>query len=306
MAEVGDVGFLKSIGLVDETDAGMTLTAPGKAYFDAQFIRGDDTVARQVLCHCLLSYRPAEAIVQLLAGLPEVDRSVAETVLRSYGLGDGMTDRQLGSLLTLMDYAGLIWYAKNRGKLGVLIQPAQAAAPPPSIFISPETSFGNKVWLRRVLQECDGFIYWLDKHFLPAGLEFIWETADGRRITEVRVLSLRLPDSVGRKSLRQYRDLMVELARRSINFEWRTIDSALIKDTHDRWIVGASSARNIPNVNAILSGQNSEMNLSHQHEELRALIEQYWVKAVLIDQPITPTVGLPSAIPAGEQPSADL
>jgi hypothetical protein len=284
-AEADDIEFLKAIGLVDHSDGLPVLTESGKAYFNEQFIRREHDAARSVLRQCLLFYRPAEALVQLLAGLPDVDRSVAGIVLRSHGLGDGMTDRRLGSLLTLMDHAGLIWYAKNRGKLGVLVQPAHAVAPPPSIFISPETPFGNKVWLRRVLEECDGFIYWLDKHFLPAGLEFIWEGADGRRISEVRVLSLRLPESEGRRSLRRYRDLKTELVRRSIRFEWRTIDSALIKDTHDRWIVGASSARNVPNVNAILSGQNSEMNLSHQREELRALIDRYWTDAVPIDEP---------------------
>jgi hypothetical protein len=287
MAEDDDVEFLKVIGLVDRSGGRPVLTEPGKAYFDHRFIRRDDECARHLLSQCLLCYRPAEALIQLLAGLPEVDRSVAGIVLRSHGLGDRMTDRQLGSLLTLMDHAGLIWYAKNRGKIGVLVQPAHAVAPPPSIFISPETPFGNKVWLRRVLEECDGFIYWLDKHFLPAGLEFIWESADGRRISEVRVLSLRLPDNAGRRSLRQYRNLKTELARRSIRFEWRTIDSALIKDTHDRWIVGASSARNVPNVNAILSGQNSEMNLSQQCEELGALMERYWTSAVPIDEPVT-------------------
>jgi hypothetical protein len=65
--------------------------------------------------------------------------------------------------------------------------------------------------------------------------------------------------------------------------EWRVIDSTKIRDTHDRWIIGDESARNVPNVNAIISGQHSELNLSSQRDEISQLFEAYWAESNPID-----------------------
>jgi hypothetical protein len=183
----------------------------------------------------------------------------------------------------LMHRAQLIRYAKRLGTFEVLVNPAQEPVAPQSIFIAPETPFANRVWLRRILEECEDFIYWLDKHFMPAAQEVIWEAASGSRVAEVRVLSLKLPDNSSKNALRDYRNLRTELANRSVAFEWRVIDSKLVRDTHDRWIVGRRSARNVPNVNAIFSGQRSELNVSNQADELKAVFEEYWANATPID-----------------------
>jgi hypothetical protein len=273
--DVQELDFLAEIGLAELQSR--QLTGFGKQYFEARFIRGEEDRAGRLLGDALTDYRPAQAIVQLLAGVPKVNRSVVEIVLRSQGLDEGLTDRSLGSLIMIMARGGLLKYAKNTGQIIILAQPARLPEAPKSVFISPKTPFGNKVWLRRILEECEGFIYWLDKHFLAAGFEPLWEAADGNRISEVRILSLRLPDHQGR-SLRMYRDLQVELKHRSISLEWRTLDSGEIRDTHDRWIIGSTSARNVPNVNAIFSGQNSELNVSNQHDQLFTLFQEYWAK----------------------------
>lgn len=276
----GGDAFLCELGLLAEDGK---LTAAGRRYFDLRFIRREDGLASEVLQQCLLNYRPAEAICQLLAGVPGAERGNAESVLRSQGMGDGLTDRSLGSLLALMSAAGLIRYYK--GKIEVLVQPARLDAPPDSVFVSRATPFGNKIWLRRILQECDDFIYWLDKHFLPVAFEPLWEIADGNRISEIKVLSLRLEHNSGRKALRDYRDLRSELAGRKISLEWRVVESALIKDTHDRWIIGSATARNVPDVGTIYSGNHSELNRSDQAEVLCRLFEGYWVNAQPIDSP---------------------
>jgi hypothetical protein len=152
------------------------------------------------------------------------------------------------------------------------------------VYISPTTPFGNKVWLRRVLAECESHIDWLEKHFIPVALEALWEAVDGTRISRVRILSLRMPEHDGKRILRQYRDLRGELAARSVELSWRTIDHTKIRNTHDRWIIGGNSARNVPNVNAIYTGQHSELNLSAQREELQQLFDGYWLDAVPFDQ----------------------
>jgi hypothetical protein len=282
----GDEGMrplLVRLGLLGDRQAG--LTDSGQAYFDAAFIKGDLAASDEVLRRCVLDFPPATAVVQLLAGVPGADRGRVETVLRSQGI-PGVSDRTVGSLLTLMTRAGLVEYAQRTGAVRVLETPATdvAEAVPTSVFVSPATPFGNKVWLRRVLAECRGSLDWLDKHFMPVALEALWEAVDGAHVSRVRILSLRMSEHEGKRPLRQYRDLRRELAERSVDLSWRTIDSKMIRDTHDRWIIGGDTARNVPNVNAIYTGQNSELNLSGQRDELARLYDDYWSQAVPFDQ----------------------
>jgi hypothetical protein len=285
-----DLQFLEALGYVSLA-AGPSATPEGRSYVEERFVRDNQARARELLAQALRTYLPAATIVQLLAGVPRADRAVAETVLRLQGYGEGLTDRGLGSLLGVMNGAGLIRYAKGKG-LTVLAQPTHNEAPPPTILISPKTPFANRVWLRRILEECSGFIYWLDKHFLPVGLEALWEACDGNRISEVRILSLSMPDNSGPRAVKVYRLLQQDLAVRSITLEWRFIDSQLVRDDHDRWIIGSKTARNVPNVNAIFSGQYSELNSSSSHVDLRALFDGYWSSADRVDPDRAPVEGI--------------
>jgi hypothetical protein len=274
-------GFLHELGLVDSN--GMTLTAAGHDYFSLRFIRNDQASSDALLQKVVMAYPPVAAVCQLLDGVPSARREAVETVLRSQGFGDELNDRRLGSLLALMHRAGVVKYTKNKAIITVLVHPSRMATPPPSVFISPQTPYANKVWLRRVLEECEGFIYWLDKHFLPVGFEPLWEAADGNRISEIHIISLKLPENEGKRALRSYRDLIAELSGRDIAVEWRTIESQLIRGTHDRWIIGSKSARNIPDVVTIFSGNHSELNRSEQYEELKSIFENYWKQATPVN-----------------------
>lgn len=275
------LAFLATLGLLRED--GKTLSERGQKYFNARFITGDEAEGDAVLRECVMDHPPATAVTQLLAGVP-ADRGRVETVLRSQGF-EGVADRSVGSLLKLMHRAGLVEYNSRTATVRVLESPATAVAEavPPSVYVSPATPFGNKVWLRRLLAECQGSIDWLDKHFLPVAFEPLWEAVDGTKVSRVRILSLRLPDHEGKRTLRQYRDLRSELGGRSVGLSWRTIASTKIRSTHDRWVIGANSARNVPNVNAIYTGQHSEMHASPQREELSRLYEDYWANAVPFD-----------------------
>lgn len=286
------LAFLVVLGLVrpDRT----TLSESGQAYFKARFITGDGEAADAVLHGCVIDHPPATAVAQLLAGVPGADRARVETVLRSQGF-EGVSDRAVGSLLKLMDRAGVVEYNVRTAAVRVLDSPvtADADAVPTSVYVSPATPYGNKIWLRRVLAECRGSIDWLDKHFMPVAFEPLWEAVDGTRVSSVRILSLRLKDHEGKRTIKQYRDLRAELAGRSVDLSWRVIDSTKIRDTHDRWVIGAETARNVPNVNAIYTGQHSEMHVSPQREDLSGLFEAYWAAAEPFDPAeVAPARGL--------------
>jgi len=219
-------------------------------------------------------------VAQLLDGVAGRTRSSVETVLRSQGYGDGLKDRDIGFFVALLARVGIIRYAKSTGAVEVLVHPARAEEPPSSVFISPSTPFGNRVWLRRVLEEATGELRWLDKHFTSSAFESLWEAVDGHRVKKVRILSIYIADLHGNKKVkRDFTNLRTELAARGVEVEWRVIDSTLVRDTHDRWVIGDSTARNIPNVNAIFSGQHSELNQSTQYKALGKVFDGYWQQA---------------------------
>ncbi len=278
-----DRAFLASIGFV-EPSGPPELTGKGQEYFQVRFIREDLPEANRRLQRAVLSLAPVAAVAQLLDGVSGATRATVETVLRSQGFGDGLRDRNLGFLLALMDRTRIVKYSKSDGSVRVLVHPAREDAVPASVFISPRTPYGNRVWLRRVLAEGTGNIAWLDKHFTSAAFEPLWEAIDGNSVSSVRLLSLFLADAhAGRKVKRDFRNLQTEFAARGVDLQWRVIDSQLIKDTHDRWIISDDAARNIPNVNAIMSGQHSELNLSSQRAVLAGLFDGYWSDAQPIE-----------------------
>lgn len=261
------------------------MTDAGTRYFQAQFIRGDERSATEVLRDALLGLPPVIAVAQLLDGVAGRTRESVETALRSQGFGQRLKDRDVGFFVALLNRAGIIRYNKASGAIEILVHPARRQEPPTSVFISPSTPFGNRVWLGRILEEATGDLRWLDKHFTPAAFESLWEAVNGNRVSKVRILSLYMADPhAGKKAKRDFENLRIELAARGVTLEWRVIDSTLIRDTHDRWVIGDSSARNIPNVNAILSGQHSELSLSAQHAELASVFEGYWSQSQPIDK----------------------
>ena len=130
----------------------------------------------------------------------------------------------------LMRSAGMVKYVKRSGAIEILCRPASTDPVPRAVFVSPDTPYSNKLWLRRALEECSESIWWLDKHFMPVAFESLLDAADARRISEIRmVLSLDLPDNSGPKARKQYVDLRRELAAKGIRLAWRVIDSRQVR-----------------------------------------------------------------------------
>jgi hypothetical protein len=279
-----DLSFLTNLGLVEFQGTRPTLTTSGRAYFEAQFIRDDQAGAQLIVQEALRNYPPASVILQMLRGVPTASREKAVTVLRSFELNEGLSDRSLGSLLSMLNTAGLVSYNKKSGSFRVLQVEETEAMAPQTEFISPSSPYGNKFRLRRILRECDHHLWWLDKHFMPAAFDSLWEAADGARLADIRILSLLLDGNSSRNAWDRYGDLRKELSARSIDLEWRFVDSRDIRDAHDRWVIGEGQAWNVPNVNAIVSGQYAELHRTPNVAELKALFNAYWGKATPVDR----------------------
>ncbi|MBI4299012.1 MAG: DEAD/DEAH box helicase [Chloroflexi bacterium] len=117
----------------------------------------------------------------------------------------------------------------------------------------PEEPFSNVVRLREILRSCEDYIWWADPHFGARALEELAVVVDPSKIREIRILSRS--DQFTERAKSDFQRLCQEMARKGIAVEWRTTDKSI---SHDRYIVGANQAYNVPPVNAIFQGAYGE------------------------------------------------
>jgi len=278
--ELGDdYEFWEELGVFNSTAPG-ELSDKGRALFESLYIRSDGEEIN-ILRQLLLSFPPTIAIQQYLWGVANVTVEQVLTVLKTTGFWFYESREPLTHFLDFLNYTGIITYNKKTRTVKILISP-DAPRVPKNIFVDPARPFSNILWIKRVLSECKGSIYWLDKHFQKEALEWLWAVADASKIGEIRILSLDMGDkNLGSDARKYYKRFKQEMSNKGITVTWAVIDSALIKDTHDRWIIdGKGYLRNIPNVNAISSGQRSEMNYSDNYDKALKAFNDYWSKSI--------------------------
>lgn len=275
---VDDYQFWVSIGVFEKGDSGK-LSSTGKILFETFCIRCDNN-EKEILQSLLLNFPPTIAIQQYLWGVENIMVSQVLSVLKTTGFWSGQSTEPPTHFLEFLNYVGVIKYDRKNRKVKIILSPDTPSVPK-SIFVDPTRPFSNIVWIKKILNECEGFIYWIDKHFQKEALEWLWAIADANKIKKIKILSLDMGDqNLSRSSKRYYKRFKEELANKGIEVTWATIDSTLIRDTHDRWIIGENKyLRNVPNVNAISSGQKSEMNYSENYDDAIATFDEYWNKS---------------------------
>ncbi len=276
-ADEGDnYNFLVDLKIISDESTG-ELTEIGVRLFEEAFIKVNEQEEKNILTQQLLGYEPTIAIQQYLWGLDNPTISQVLTVLKSTGYWAYDSMSPLTHFLDLLNYCSVATYNRKNKTIKILMSPDSPTVPK-SVFIDPNRPFSNIMWLKRILAECTGHIYWLDKHFQKEAFEWIWAIADATKLDTIRILSLDLGEAnLNIEARNNYKRLKKELANKGIGLVWATIDSKLIRDAHDRWIIGGNNyVRNVPNVNAITSGQKSELNISDNYLEISQSFEDYW------------------------------
>lgn len=277
-----DYQFLESLGIFDKTTNGK-LTDTGIIFFESAFIKYDGK-EKEILRSLLLSYPVTIAIQQYLWGIKDIKIDQILATLKLTNLWSYDSTERLTHFLDLLNYVEIINYNKKFRKIEILIPPDTSNIPK-NIYIDPARPFSNILWIKKVIGECEGFVYWLDKHFQKEALEWLWAVADANKIKEIKIISLDLGDkNLNSEAKKCYKRFKQELNNKGIIATWATIDSKLINDSHDRWILGKNNyLRNLPNVNAISSGQRSEINLSENYSEIIIAFNKYWSMAKKIN-----------------------
>ncbi|MEI6832031.1 MAG: ORF6N domain-containing protein [Candidatus Omnitrophota bacterium] len=125
-------------------------------------------------------------------------------------------------------------------------------------LLFPGKPFSNKKIVRDVISFCEKYIYWVDKYFSKAGLDWLSELLNTGKVKNIRILMSS--EKVDNKFLSLYKDLKEEFKSAGIKCELRVIsDNKLNADIHDRWIISENLCYNMPSTDTIARGQYSEV-----------------------------------------------
>lgn len=249
--------FLREIGFVSDDQ----LSKSGREYYKRKFILKDYGGAQEILTESLKQYKPVQIICQLLWGRDNLSRESVYRLLRFEGcIDENFRLQDLGSFLMSLNQCDILKYSKKLGRIKILYNPMTSEEEKPSArFLSPETPYSNIRNLWEILRSCNGFIYWIDKHFSRKGLEPLSEEADGTKIKEIKILT-GLTNKINDRLRKDFIRFKAEMSNRNIDVQFRVIcDKAVLQDVHDRWIISKTSCYNVPPIDSIYKGQYSEM-----------------------------------------------
>jgi hypothetical protein len=108
--------------------------------------------------------------------------------------------------------------SKIREKLGI------ENFTPVRTLITPGTPFSNKLQIRQTIDECDGYIYWIDKYFSVQGLELLSGFLNAEKIKYLKILMS--PEKADRKIRTLFKDFKKEMRNKGISCELRVITNS--------------------------------------------------------------------------------
>lgn len=125
-------------------------------------------------------------------------------------------------------------------------------------LLYPGKPYSNKKTVRDIINSCEEYIYWIDKYFSKAGLDWLSESLNSGKVKNIKILMS--PEKADEKFISLYRDLRKELKSDGVECEFRIIvDNKLKSDIHDRWIISSNLCYNMPSTDTIARGQYSEV-----------------------------------------------
>lgn len=141
-------------------------------------------------------------------------------------------------------------------------------------LLLPGKPFSNKKAIRDVINSCEKYIYWVDKYFSKAGLDWLSESINTGKVKNIKILMSS--DRANEKFISLYKDLKKELENDGVKFELRVItDNKLNADIHDRWIISENQCYNMPSTDTVARGQYSEVKRTSKFP----LFDEWWKKS---------------------------
>lgn len=252
------VSFMKCISFID---GDCNLTEIGKAYYTEKFVLADEKQSLRILSCALKEIKPVQIICQIMWGKAKINKEHIQNLLYVEKMIDSSMKVDLGPFLSILNKCNIINYNKKTGLIKILYNPQMENISTKSLFIAPEKPFTNVMHLRKILAKCDGYIWWLDRHFEAKGFEPLIEAVDANKVKNVKILTGN--SHANDKMRKDFKRFHGEMNGRGINVECRVIlDKDISQDIHDRWIISNNAIFNVPPINTIFKGQYAEINIT--------------------------------------------
>ena len=260
--------FFKRSELVD--DNCKKLTEEGKELFNIRYVYDDLKEYEERIADILIINPVVVLICQSFWGRGKIR---IEQLLYLLASNDVCTRKILYSdvvsLLVLLNHYNIVAYDKRNKSFSVK-RIKESDVLTAQYYIVPNTPFSNKFNLKKIIQGCEGHLFWIDKHFRKEGLDFIFDGSLNSKITAITIISGC--DNVTQSAKSSFFDLKTELLEMGISCEWRVIrDKSFM--FHDRWLLSDNLCYNIPPILAIIRGQRSELLKTKQFPDIELFLE---------------------------------
>ena len=222
------------------------------------FIKNNEVEAKKILSEALKLHPAIILISQILSGGKNIKRINIYNLLKHHNFDfDFPNDVELNNFLELLKFGNIISYNKNTRDVKVLWQ-QEAESLSAHQFISPDTPFSNIKRLKDIIKSLKGTVYWIDKHFDKKAFDILVDSVDASKISNFIIISGEANKT--QSAVNEFLKLKGELHNKGTNIEWKIItDQNTLSSFHDRWLCDSKDAWNIPPVNSIFRGQESEM-----------------------------------------------
>jgi hypothetical protein len=259
------------------------VTEEGENLLAQHFIRKNDTTVRALHTEKLLELAATQALLQAIWGLSNVDVEQARHALIFAGSSPDEVNKSLTHFLTLLNQFDIITYSKKLRTVKPLISPLDTDRVPSHVFIDPKRPYSNSFWIRKIIAECQGSLYWIDKYFDKSALEWLWREATAEKLSRITIISAPPTGTIEATALADYRKLVKELSHRGIQIEWRILPKSKAHRIHDRWILDDKElCFNLPSTGTIRSGQGSELLRSNNRSEVLSLFSSLLADALAV------------------------
>jgi hypothetical protein len=109
------------------------------------------------------------------------------------------------------------------------------------------------------VRSCEDYICWVDKYFSKVGFELLVQSLDKNKVKQIKILTSA--HNVNEELKNLFKDFRDEMKCSQVFCKMRVmVDSKLIADFHDRWIISKNNSFNIPSTDVVARGQYSEVN----------------------------------------------
>lgn len=271
-----DFEFLKQLLFIND-EGGLTIA--GIQLCELIYVKNDESEANALINMHLQRSPSTQALLQALSGIksPSVDQAKHALIFAGINHSE-LSSERLTNFLSVLNAGKVLVYNRKGKTLRLLVSPKSERAPS-HVYIDRTRPYSNDAWVREILSECRGAVLWLDKYFQKEAFEWLWREASAENINRICIISSS-DGAIDPLALKDYKRLKLELAEKDIELEWRVLARSESHTLHDRWILDDTSVcYNIPSVNSIKSGQQSELHRSPNHAEVIGTFNQYWITA---------------------------